>query len=271
MTNSITWNGIKSLLVAGVLILVGILSGLGFSSSKNRSSLYSPASPAARVKNIVLVHGAWADGSGWEGVYNILKAKGYHITAVSNPNTSLADDVNITKAVLAQQEGPVILVGHSYGGAIITEAGDAPNVAGLVYVAAFAPDAGESLVKMQQGAPPDPNSPVLPPKDGYIWLDRAKFHAQFCADVPAPKADFMAASQVPVGLAAFSTDLTTAAWKTKKSLYIVSKQDHMIPPDVERSMAKRAGSVVTEIDASHAVYVSHPAEVAAIIEKAANN
>jgi pimeloyl-ACP methyl ester carboxylesterase len=255
MTNSIFLHSIKAFSLAGTLLL----------------GAARPPHPAARVNNIVLVHGAWADGSGWEGVYHILKGKGYNVTVVSNPNTSLAEDVSLTKAVLANQDGPVILVGHSYGGAIITQAGDTSNVKGLVYVAAFAPDAGESLLKMQQAGPPDPNSPALPPKDGYIWLDRAKFHAAFCADVPAAKADFMAASQVPVGLAAFATDLTTAAWKHKKSWYIVSKQDHMIPPDVERTMAKRAGSTVTEIDASHAVYVSHPAEVAAVIEKAAND
>ncbi|GGB02579.1 alpha/beta hydrolase [Puia dinghuensis] len=265
MKNSIFLNSIKAISVAGSLLMGAIVTGAGTSPVKPHSHA------ATRVNNIVLVHGAWADGSGWEGVYKILKGKGYNVTVVSNPNTSLAEDVRITKAVLAQQDGPVILVGHSYGGAIITEAGDESIVKGLVYVAAFAPDAGESLFKMQQGAPADPNSPVLPPKDGFIWLDRAKFHAAFCADVPAAQADFMAASQVPPGLAAFSTDLTTAAWKNKKSWYIVSKQDHMIPPDVERSMAKRAGSVVTEIDASHAVYVSHPAEVAAVIEKAANN
>ena len=224
---------------------------------------------ADRINNVVLVHGAWADGSGWEGVYKILKAKGYYVTIVPNPNTSLAEDVRITKAILAMQEGPVILVGHSYGGAIITEAGDTSNVAGLVYVAAFAPDAGESLLKMQQAGPADPNTPILPPRDGFLWLDKSKFHADFCADLPAEKAAFMADSQVPVGLAAFTTDLTTAAWKHKKSWYIVSQNDRMIPPDVERMMAKRAGSAVTEIAASHAGYVSHAGEVAAIIEKAA--
>lgn len=262
MTSSILTHSVATITVATSLFMG--TAGLG----TDPYPLKHLASPV-RVNNIVLVHGAWADGSGWEGVYKILKNKGYNVTIVANPNTSLAEDVRITKAVLALQDGPTILVGHSYGGAIITEAGDNPSVSGLVYVAAFAPDAGESLLKMQQAGPPDPNSPALPPKDGYIWLDRAKFHASFCADLPAAKADFMAASQVPVGLAAFATDLTTAAWKTKKSWYIVSKQDKMIPPDVERMMAKRAGSAVTEIDASHAVYVSHAAEVAAVIEKAA--
>jgi pimeloyl-ACP methyl ester carboxylesterase len=229
-----------------------------------------PVSTDAQVRNIVLVHGAWADGSGWEAVYRILTSKGYHVTIVANPNTSLAEDVRMTKAVLAKQNGPVILVGHSYGGAIITEAGDTSNVQGLVYVAAFAPDAGESLLKIQQSAPADPNSPILPPSNGFIWVDPSKFHADFCADLPAAQAAFMAASQVPVGIPAFTTDLTVAAWKTKKSWYIVSTQDKMIPPDAERGMAKRAGATITEIKSSHVVYMSHPAEVAAVIEKAAN-
>jgi pimeloyl-ACP methyl ester carboxylesterase len=223
------------------------------------------------VKNIVLVHGAWADGSGWESVYRILKEKGFNVTVVNNPNTSLADDVAITKAVLSRQDGQLILVGHSYGGAVITEAGDGSNVSGLVYVAAFVPDAGESLFKMQQGAPPDPNSPILPPENGFIWLDKTKFHASFCADVPQAKAMFMADSQVPVGLAAFTTELTVAAWKTKKSWYVVATEDRMIPPDVERGMAQRAKSEITEIKASHAVYISHAGEVAAVIEKAAQS
>ena len=223
------------------------------------------------INNIVLVHGAWADGSGWEEVHNILTGKGFNVTAVPNPNTSLADDVKITKAVLSLQNGPTVLVGHSYGGAIITEAGDHPNVKALVYVAAFALDAGESLFKMLAAAPPDPNSPALPPTDGFIWLDRNKFHANFCADVPASKAKFMAHSQVPVGLAAFDTDLTVAAWKTKKSWYIVATEDKMIPPDAERGMAKRANADVTEIKSSHAVYISHATEVAEVIEEAAKD
>lgn len=220
------------------------------------------------IKNIVLVHGAWADGSGWEGVHRILTEAGFYVTIVPNPNTSLSDDVNITKAVLSLQNGPVVLVGHSYGGAIITEAGDHPNVKALVYVAAFVLDAGESLLKMLQGAPPDPDSPILPAADGFIWLDRARFHANFCADVSPSKAKFMADSQVPAGLAAFGTDLTVAAWKTKKSWYIVATEDRMIPPDAARGMAKRANAQVTEIKASHVVYISHPGEVANVIKKA---
>ena len=169
------------------------------------------------INNIVLVHGAWADGSGWEEVHNILTEKGFNVTIVPNPNTSLADNVKITKAVLSLQNGAAVLVGHSYGGAIISEAGVHPNVKALVYVAAFLLDAGESLFKMLKDAPPDPNSPILAPADGFIWLDRDKFHANFCADVSASKAKFMADAQVPVGLPAFNTELNTAAWKTKKS------------------------------------------------------
>ena len=223
------------------------------------------------INNIVLVHGAWADGSGWEEVHNILTEKGFIVTIVPNPNASLADDVKITKAVLSLQNGPTVLVGHSYGGAIISDAGDHPNVKALVYVAAFVLDAGESLFKMLKDAPPDPNSPILPPTDGFIWLDRNKFRANFCADVPSSKAKFMADSQVPIGLAAFDTDLTTAAWKTKKSWYIVATEDKMIPPDAERGMAKRANAEITEIKSSHAVYISHAAEVTKVIEKAATD
>jgi pimeloyl-ACP methyl ester carboxylesterase len=223
------------------------------------------------IRNIVLVHGAWADGSGWEGVYNILSEKGFTVTSVPNPNTSLVDDINITKAVLSQQNGPTVLVGHSYGGAIISEAGNHPNVKALVFVAAFVLDVGESIFKMLAGAPPDPNSPALPPSDGFIWLDREKFHSNFCADVPAHKAKFMAASQVPVGLAAFGSELTQAAWKTKKSWYVVAIEDKMIPPDLERGMAKKANADITEIKASHAVYISHATEVSNVIEKAARS
>jgi len=256
---------LKLFSLAGALLLRAPGPGPG-----DRASAGHDGTVAGRINNIVLVHGAWADGSGWEGIFKILKAKGYHVTVVPNPNTSLAEDVRITKAVLDMQDGPTILVGHSYGGAVVTESGDHPKVAGLVYVAAFAPDAGESLAKLQQAAPPDPNSAILAPDNGFIWLDKEKFHARFCADLPAAQAAFLAASQVPLGLPAATTELTTAAWKTRKSWYIVAKNDLMIPPDAERMMAKRAGSVVTEIAASHALYISHAAEVAAIIEKAAN-
>jgi pimeloyl-ACP methyl ester carboxylesterase len=222
----------------------------------------------SQVKNIVIVHGAFADGSGWEAVYKLLTAKGYHVTIVGNPTTSLAEDVKITKAALAEQTGPVILVGHSYGGAVISEAGDTANVVGLVFVSAFAPDAGESILKLSQASPPNPESGVIV-KGDLITYDKAKFHRDFCPDVPADKAMFMADAQVPWGVAGFATDLTVAAWKTKKSWAIVSINDRMIPPDAERMMAKRANAVVTEIASSHVVFMSHPQEVAAVIEAAA--
>jgi pimeloyl-ACP methyl ester carboxylesterase len=228
-------------------------------------------SASAQVKNIVLVHGAWADGSGWSGIYKILVAKGYHVDIVASSNLTFVDDVAAVKAVLARQTGPVILVGHSYGGAVITEAGDTSNVAGLVYVSAFAPDAGESLLGLLKAGPPNPESGiVLPPVNGLIWYDVAKFHKDFCPDLPAAEADFMAHAQVPSGLATFTTVLTKAAWHTKPTWYIVSTQDRMIPPDAERFMAKRANAKVTEINASHVAYMSHPEEVAAVIEAAAN-
>jgi len=222
-----------------------------------------------QIKNIVLVHGAFADGSGWEAVYNILAKKGYNVSVVANPNTSLADDVAATKRVLARQNGPVILVGHSYGGAVITEAGNESNVAGLVYVAAFAPDTGESLLALLPTLPPAPKSGVGAPENGYFWYDKAKFHAGFCADLSEEKAAFMYDSQVPNGFATFETPISNAAWRTKPSWFIVATQDETIPPDAERSFAKRAGSKVTEIKSSHVVFMSHPQEVAAVIEEAA--
>jgi pimeloyl-ACP methyl ester carboxylesterase len=221
------------------------------------------------VKNIVLVHGAFADGSGWEGVYKILKKRGYHVSIVGNPNTSLTNDADATKLVLARQNGPVILVGHSYGGAIITDAGNAANVAGLVYVSAFAPDANETLLSLLQSGPPAPNSGILPPVDGYIWYDMAKYHSGFCADLSEEQAAFMADSQIPVSASVFGATVAKAAWKTKPSWYIVATEDQTIPPDAERFMAKRAGAKVSEIKGSHVVFISHPKEVADVIEAAA--
>lgn len=224
----------------------------------------------AQVKNIVLVHGAWGDVSGWEGVYKVLKSKGYHVDVVSNSDLSLTDDAASVRAVLARQNGPVILVGHSYGGAVITQAGDTSNVAGLVYVSAFAPDAGESLASLGKSAPPNPESGILAPVSGLVWYDMAKFYKDFCPDLPAAQADFMAHSQTPIGIQAIITPLTNVAWKNKPSWYIVSTEDRMIPPDAERFMAKRAKAKVTEIKASHVAFISHPQEVAAVIIAAAN-
>ena len=222
------------------------------------------------VKNIVLVHGAFADGSGWEAVYKLLVAKGYAVSIVGNPNTSLADDVAATKRVIARQDGPVLLVGHSYGGAIITEAGNDPKVVGLVYIAAFAPDANETLLQLLQSGPPAPNSGILPPDEfGFIWYDVKKYHSGFCADLPKEQADYLAASQIPVSASVFGSAIPNPAWKTKPSWYIVATEDQTIPPDGERFMAKRAGAKVTEIKASHLVFMSQPAAVTQVIEAAA--
>ena len=205
-------------------------------------------------KTIVLVHGGFVDGSGWEDVYKILKKNGYTVSIVQNPTISLEDDVAVTRRVLATQSGPVILVGHSYGGAVITEAGNDPKVAGLVYIAAFAPDKGESVSTLIKDAPPGaPVPPILPPVDGFLFLEKAKFSAAFAADVDAEKAAFMADSQVPWGVGALSGKISEAAWRTKPSWYLVATEDKMIPPPAQRFMSKRAGSTVVEAAGSHAI------------------
>jgi pimeloyl-ACP methyl ester carboxylesterase len=227
---------------------------------------------AEGVKNVVLVHGGFVDGSGWQGVYDHLKKDGYNVTIVQNPTNSLADDVAVTKRALASQAGPAILVGHSYGGVVITEAGNDPKVAGLVYIAAFAPDKGESVSALIKNPPPGAAvPPILPPQDGYLFLDRAKFRESFAADVSADAAAFMADSQVPWGLSALDGAVTEPAWKTKPSWYLVATEDRMIPPDAQRAMSKRAGSTVTESKGSHAVYVSQSKAVAGLIAKAASS
>src|SRR5216684_4457182 len=224
------------------------------------------------MNNIVLVHGGFVDGSGWEGVYRSLKKKGYNVSIVQNPTLSLADDVAVTKRTLASQDGPVILVGHSYGGAVITEAGNDPKVVGLVYITAFAPDKGESVSSLIANPPPGtPVPPILPPQDGYLFLERAKFPASFAADVDAEKAAFMADSQVPWGLEALSGKISEPAWNTKPSWYLIVTDDKMIPPDAQRAMSKRAGSTVVEVKGSHAIYVSQPEAVAALVEQAAKS
>ena len=224
------------------------------------------------MKNIVLVHGGFVDGSGWEGVYSILKKDGYNVSIVQNPTISLKDDVAVTKRILAAQDGPAILVGHSYGGAVITEAGNDPRVAGLVYITAFAPDKGESVSSLIANPPPGaPVPPILPPQDGYLFLETAKFPASFAADVDAEKAAFMADSQVPWGVEALSGKISEPAWKTKPSWYLIVTDDKMIPPDAQRSMSKRAGSTVVEVKGSHAIYVSQPKAVAALVEQAAKS
>ena len=222
------------------------------------------------IKNIVLVHGNFADGSGWRSVYDHLIADGYRVAVVQNPTLSLDGDVTATHAVLDRLDGPAVLVGHSYGGAVITEAGNHPNVAALVYITAFAPDAGESVGALIAGAPADaPVPPILPPVDGLLFLDRDKFAAAFAADVPPKLAAFMADSQVPAGVDCLNGVVTEPAWRSKPSWYLVSTDDHMIPPAAQRAMSERAKATVTETPGSHAVYVSRPAVVAAVISQAA--
>jgi pimeloyl-ACP methyl ester carboxylesterase len=224
----------------------------------------------ADTLTIVLIHGGFVDGSGWESVYNILKKDGYDVAVVQNPTTSLADDVAFTRRVIAAQPGKSLLVGHSYGGVVVTEAGTDPKVSGIVYVAAFAPDKGESVASLIKNPPPGaPVPPILAPQDGFLLLDQAKFAASFAADVDEAKAAFMAASQVPWGVEALAGEVTAPAWKSKPSWYLVASDDRMIPPPAQRQMALRAGSIVVEVPGSHAVYVSRPQAVASFIEKAA--
>ena len=220
--------------------------------------------------SIVLVHGGFVDGSGWEGVYRLLRADGYDVSVVQNPTASLGDDVVVTRRVLDQKSGPVVLVGHSYGGAVITEAGNHPKVTALVYVTAFAPDKGESVQALIANPQPgDPVPPILPPRDGFLLLDRSKFPAAFAGDVRPELAAFMADSQVPWGVSALATTITTPAWRSKPTFYLVATNDKMIPPSAQRMMAKRANATIVETAGSHAVYVSKPEPVAALIKQAA--
>jgi pimeloyl-ACP methyl ester carboxylesterase len=231
------------------------------------SAAIAPAR-AEPVKNVVLVHGAFADGSGWQRVADILGKDGYKVSVVQEPLTSLADDVAATKRVLDLQQGPTLLVGHSYGGVIITEAGNAPNVVGLVYIAAFIPDNGESALGLLSTAPAA-NNDIRATKDDFLYLDPAAFPADFAADVAKPEANFMAHSQMMLAKAAATAPVTAAAWHQKKSWALVASRDRNINPDLERSMAKRAGSETIEVPASHAVYISKADEVARLIERAA--
>jgi len=229
-----------------------------------------PTGAKSTISNVVLVHGGFVDGSGWEAVYRSLRRDGHTVSVVQNPTISLSDDVRVTRRVIAAQDGPVVLVGHSYGGVVITEAGNDPKVVALVYIAAFAPDKGESVSSLIQDPPPGaPVPPILPPQDGYLFLDKAKFPASFAADVDPGKAEFMADSQVPWGVEALNGTISQPAWKTKPSWYLIATDDRMIPPAAQRLMSKRARATVVEVAGSHAVYVSQPDAVAALIGKAA--
>jgi len=220
--------------------------------------------------NIVLVHGGFVDGSGWRGVYDLLTQDGYHVAVVQNPTLSLEGDVAATRLIIDAQDGPVVLVGHSYGGAVITEAGTGDKVAALVYIAAFAPDKGESVNALIADPPPGaPVPPILPPQDGFLFLDREKFHASFAGDLPAADAAFMADSQVPWGVDALGGMITEPAWRARPSWYLLTTEDKMIPPPAQHFMSGRAGATTVEVAASHSVYVSQPAAVAALIRQAA--
>ena len=263
MKNNAIPMGVGTRIIYCAMAIMTIILSMGENTMAQTKS-------TAVVKNIVLVHGGLVDGSGWEGVYNILKKDGYTVTIVQNPTISLADDVAFTKRAIAVQNGPVILVGHSYGGAVITEAGNDPKVAGLVYIAAFALDKGESVSALIKDPPPGtPAPPILPPVDGFLLLDKAKFPASFAADVSPEKAEFMADSQVPWGVNAVGGTISEPAWKVKPTWYLLTTEDKMLPPDAQRLMSKRAGATVVEVKSSHAVFLSHPQAVAHIIEEAA--
>ena len=222
------------------------------------------------LRNVVLVHGGFVDGSGWQPVYDLLKADGFNVSIVQNPTLSLEDDVAVTQRVIDAQDGPVVLVGHSYGGAVITEAGADDNVAALVYISAFAPDKGESVNTLIADPPPGaPVPPILPPQDGFLLLDKEKFPASFAGDLPAAQAAFMADSQVPWGVDALAGSITEPAWRNKPSWYLVATDDRMIPPPAQRAMSERAGSTVVEAAGSHSIYISQPAAVAELIKDAA--
>jgi len=263
MKNNAIPMGVGTRIIYGAMAIMTIILSMGENTMAQTKS-------TAVVKNIVIVHGGLVDGSGWEGVYNILKKDGYTVTIVQNPTISLADDVAVTNRAIAVQNGPVILVGHSYGGTVITEAGNDPKVAGLVYIAAFALDKGESVSLLIKDPPPGaPVPPILPPVDGFLLLDKAKFPVSFASDVSPEKAEFMADSQVPWGVDALGGTISEAAWKAKPTWYLLTTEDRMLPPDAQRLMSKRAGATVVEVKSSHAVYVSHPQAVAHIIEEAA--
>jgi pimeloyl-ACP methyl ester carboxylesterase len=222
------------------------------------------------AKNVVLVHGGFVDGSGWQGVYHLLRRDGYTVTIVQNPTLSLEGDAEVTRRVLERQDGPTVLAGHSYGGAVISEAGTHPAVSALVYVTAFAPDKGESVNTLIADPPPGaPVPPILPPEDGFLFLDRDKFAASFAGDLPLDEAKFMADSQVPWGVNALAGAVSEPAWRSKPSWYLIATDDRMIPPPAQRVMAERSGATVAEAPGSHSIYLSQPQAVADLIRQAA--
>ena len=226
--------------------------------------------PDSAGANVVLVHGGFVDGSGWQAVYKLLKLDGHRVSVVQNPTVSLQGHVAAARWVLDAQDGPVVLVGHSYGGAVITEAGTHDKVAALVYIAAFAPDKGESVNTLIADPPPGaPVPPILPPRDGFLLLDREKFPASFASDLPIGQATFMADSQTPWGVGALSGSISDPAWRSKSSWYLVAADDRTIPPPAQRAMSERAGSTTAESPGSHSIYLSQPGAVADLIHKAA--
>jgi pimeloyl-ACP methyl ester carboxylesterase len=249
-----------------------ILAALALPLMVAAAMLSTPKQAAAQtghIKNVVLVHGAFADGSGWRGVYEILTKKGYNVTIVQNPLTSLAADVEATKQALDKQDGPTILVGHSWGGSVITEAGNHPKVAALVYVSAVQPDKGESALSQLQSAPVAKESGILPPdKNGIVYYEKSKFHGGFCADIPEADADFMFASEGRFFAKAFATPITNPAWRHKPTYACIATEDKTINPIIQRRIYARSKSKITEIKGSHVIFISHPDLVAAVIEKA---
>jgi pimeloyl-ACP methyl ester carboxylesterase len=259
MKNLTLGSKIKSSLLALLFVLFGVF-GAG------------TLSQAQAVKNIVIVHGAFADGSGWKSIHNILVSKGYHVSVVQNPLTSLQDDVDAANRIIDRQDGPVILVGHSWGGTVITEAGVNPKVAALVYVAAFQPDKGENTLKWATSLPAAPESGLgKPDEKGFIYYDKTKFRAGFAADLSQEETDFMYDSQQPIVASSFGTPLKNAAWKTKPSYGIVATEDKSIVPQIQINMYKRSNTKITEVKGSHVIFMSQPQAVANVIIEAANN